>query len=83
MGQQLGQLAVFGGVVGGKRRVQLRQQQAMAMLNDGKTGPAVNKLEAFQHEVDALMSGNDPVLTYDLGQPPFDCVQGVIDQLGG
>ena len=54
---------------------------ATAMLNDGKTGPAVNKLEAFQHEADGLSSGNNPVLTPEQGQALIDCVQGAINEL--
>ncbi len=45
---------------------------ATAMLNDQKPTPAINVIELFIHEVEAMMSGNNPVLTYEQGQPLMD-----------
>ena len=42
---------------------------ATAMLNDEKPTPAVNKIESFIHEIEAIMGGSNSVLTYQQGQP--------------
>jgi probable HAF family extracellular repeat protein len=54
---------------------------ATAMLNAGKTTPAVNQLEAFINEVEALIEGG--VLTPEQGQPLIDMAEDVISALGG
>ena len=56
---------------------------ATAMLNDGRVGPAINHLEAFVNEVEAMMSGNNAVLTPEQGQPLIDAAQAAIVALGG
>jgi probable HAF family extracellular repeat protein len=57
---------------------------ATAMLNDGKTGPAINKIDAFINQLEGFMCCNDdPVIPPAKGQPIVGKAQDVIDQLGG
>jgi len=51
---------------------------ATAMLNDGKTGPAIKQLEAFINQVEGLIPGQ---LSQADGQPLIDAAQNAIDQL--
>ena len=54
---------------------------ATAMLNDGKTTPAVIQMGAFIAEVGGLMSGENPVLTEEQGQLLVDAANQVISGL--
>jgi probable HAF family extracellular repeat protein len=56
---------------------------ATAMLNDEKPTPAVNKIESFIHEVEAILSGNSPVLSHEQGQPLIDGAWDAINRIEG
>jgi len=56
---------------------------ATAMANDGKITPAINKIGAFINQVEAFMSGGNPVLTAEQGQALIDGAMYVISGLRG
>ena len=55
---------------------------ATAMLNDEKPGPAINHIEAFINQVEAMMSGNNPILTPEQGQPLVEAALEAIAAIG-
>ena len=52
---------------------------AINLLDQGKLGPATNKLNAFINEVNALVQSGR--LTPEQGQPLIDAAQSIIDQI--
>ncbi len=73
------QLNVQGTLNGGQANALSSQlQTAIARLSSGNTGPAVNALQAFVNHVSALMSGNNPVLSFAEGQRLIDEANAVI-----
>lgn len=56
---------------------------AAAMIEDGKTTPAANKLQAFINQVEGLISGLDPVISPEEGQPLIDAASGLLSSTTG
>lgn len=71
-----------GGVLGAGNANALivKLEGAISQLEKGNTGPAVNKIEAFVNQVQALMQSGE--LTAEQGQPLIDAATEIITALG-
>lgn len=56
-------------------------QAAIDQIGDGQPTSAINLLNALINRINALMSGNNPVLTQAQGQPLIDAANAIIDSL--